>query len=35
MIPKELKKELEEKANETGLTLSAYIRLVLTAENKK
>lgn len=35
MIPGNLKKELTEQANEKGLNLSSYVRLILTAEAKK
>ena len=35
MIPSDLKKELTEQANEKGLNLSSYVRLILTAESKK
>jgi antitoxin component of RelBE/YafQ-DinJ toxin-antitoxin module len=35
MIPDELKEQLKLKADSMGLTLSAYLRLILTAEVKK
>ena len=35
MMPEELKSKLQVKADSMGLTLSAYIRLILTAELKK
>lgn len=35
MIPKELKAELTKQANEKGLNLSSYVRLILTTETKK
>lgn len=35
MMPEELKAKLQVKAESMGLTLSAYIRLILTAETKK
>lgn len=33
-LGKELKKELENEAKEKGLSLSAYIRLILNERNK-
>lgn len=35
MIPENLKRQLTEKADSMGLTLSSLVRLVLTAESKK
>lgn len=35
MLPRDLKAKLQAKADSMGLTLSAYIRLLLTAELKK
>lgn len=34
MMPVELKKQLEQKAADNGQTLSAYLRLILTANVK-
>lgn len=33
-IDKELKKELQEEADEKGLSLTAYIRMILLERNK-
>ena len=35
MIPKELKSKLESMAEDKGLNLSSFVRLILTAESKK
>ena len=33
-VPKDLKQQLQEEADEKGLTLSAYIRMILIERNK-
>lgn len=35
VMPKELKKKLEEKAKSKGLSLSSYVRMILIEETEK